>query len=148
MRGDSLSGTTVIGTTLLRLALMCHLLRGTLTGLSFSDLREDLEVVTCKLEVGVTSSNLEVQLGDLEVVSCMKVMSSDLKVGFSNLVVGFGELKVVSDLEVVTSELQVVACMKSHLAVVLSPTGWTAHVFTVMVFVPPRSIGASLLILS
>ena len=70
MRGESMSGTTVIGTTLLRLALMCHLLRGALTGLevlghkclnlSFSDLREDLEVVTCELEVGVTFSDLEV----------------------------------------------------------------------------------------
>jgi hypothetical protein len=197
MRGESMSGTTMIGTTLLRLALICHLLRGATTGLSFSDLREDLEVVTCELEVRVTFSDLKVQLGDLEivtgvlevavsfsdlevvddlkvvsslevvgdleVVSWVKVVSSDLKVGFSDLKVGlsdlvvgfrdlkvgFSDLKVVSGLEVVceleavTNVMQAVVCMISHLAVMLlSPAGWTAHVFTIVVFVPPRSIGA------
>src|SRR5579859_1781390 len=92
MRGESTSGTTVIGTTLLRLALMCHLLRGALTGISFSDLREDLEVVTCELKVGVTFSDLEVQLGDLEIVT-----------GVLEAAVSFSDLEVVDDLKVMSS---------------------------------------------
>ena len=80
-------------------------------------------------------SDLEA-VSDLEVVSNLEVVSSDLKVEFS-------DLEVVSDLEAVTCVMQVVACMILHLAVVvLSPAGWTTHVFTVVVFVPPRSIGA------
>src|SRR5579859_7601413 len=78
MRGESLSGTTVIGTTLLRLALMYHLLRGALTGLNFSDLREDLEIVTGVSEVAMNFSDLEV-VADLEVVSSLGVVA-DLEV--------------------------------------------------------------------
>src|SRR5579859_2749473 len=103
-----MSGTTVIGTTLLRLVLMCNLLRGALTGLevlghkclnlSFSDLWEDLEVVTCELEVGVTFSDLEVRLSDLEIVTGVlevAVMPSDLVV-VSDLKVGLSDLKIVT----------------------------------------------------
>ena len=136
MRGESMSGITVTGTTLLRLALMCHLFRGFLLSLevlghkclnlSFSDLREVLEVETRELEVGVTFSDLEVPLSDQEVVS-------DLTIEFC-------------DLEGMPREEEVVAMDLA--VVVLSPVGWTPNDFLLVVLVPPRSIGALLLTLS
>ena len=94
MRGESMSGTTVTGTTLLRMALLFHLLRGALRGLEVLGHRRL----------------------DLSLLHLREVMP-----------------------EVVAMDLAVVA---------LSPVGWTTHVFTLVVFVPPKSIGALLLILS
>jgi hypothetical protein len=126
MRGESMSGTTVTGTTLLRLALLFHLLRGVLIGLEvLGHRRLDLSLLDPREVVENVPSEVQV----------MEIMTGELEVAV-----------IFTNLEVVPREEEVVAM---DIAVVaLSPAGWTTHVFTLVVFVPPRSIGALLLILS